>query len=162
VSSGSGGLRHRRLFPGRVLLVPRILAWTLVMPILKRLVPLSTLVRMLWVERAAAPEPGRQQAIVRTTRRLLRTRSRRGDENCLERSLVLYRFLSLAGLDPRLVLGVRRDAGRLRGHAWVTLAGTPVIEGSVAEFVPIATVGRRGQIEPAGADAGLDVFDVRR
>jgi hypothetical protein len=141
-----------------------MVGWTLVMPALKRVIPLPTLARLLWVNRgAAAPRRARQQPIVRVARRLLRARSRRGDENCLERSLVLYRFLSMASLDPRLVLGVRRDGDGVTGHAWITVDGDPVVEASVADYAPIASIGPAGLVEPAAAQSAdaLASFGVR-
>ena len=39
--------------------------------------------------------------------------------NCLERSLVLCRYLSAAGSDPELLVGMRRGENELEGHAWV-------------------------------------------
>ena len=142
-----------------------MLAWTLVVPLLKRFFPLPALARLMWAdERAASPHRGQQQRIVRAARRLLRARSRRSDENCLDRSLVLYRFLSMASLDPRVVLGVRREGDGVIGHAWVTVDGAPVVEGSVSEFIPIATIGPAGVVEAAGdepPEAAFDALGVR-
>jgi hypothetical protein len=48
--------------------------------------------------------------------------------NCLERSLVLYRYLSAVGADPQLVVGIRGGEEAVRGHAWVTVRGAPLEE----------------------------------
>jgi hypothetical protein len=46
--------------------------------------------------------------------------------NCLERSLVLHRWLRREGLPSVLRIGVRTDDGKLIAHAWVEVAGTPL------------------------------------
>jgi hypothetical protein len=41
--------------------------------------------------------------------------------NCFPRALALYRFARQRGYPVRFHCGVRREAARLDGHAWVTL-----------------------------------------
>ena len=45
---------------------------------------------------------------------------------CLVRSLALSRFLARRGITTEVRLGVRREGGRLLGHAWVEWRGEPV------------------------------------
>ena len=45
------------------------------------------------------------------------------------------------------MLGVRRGRDGVKGHAWVTVDGLPVVEPSVAEFAPIAIIGPAGVVE---------------
>jgi hypothetical protein len=145
--------RLRRVWTRDALLAPRMMVWTLLVPALKRFVPLPKIARLMWVERHnAKPERERQQRIVRAVRLILRARPLSRDENCLDRSLLLYRFLSMEMLDPRLVLGVRRGPDGVRGHAWVTVDGRPVVEASVAEFAPIAIIGPAGVVEVVRRD----------
>ena len=49
---------------------------------------------------------------------------------CLTRSLLLFWLLRVRGGAPTLVVGVRREAGRLQGHAWIAPAGEAGGEGS--------------------------------
>jgi hypothetical protein len=108
--------------PADVVLVARMLAWFVPMPLVKHLISLPRLTRIMWAEpRDLAATPEQQRRIV-----------------------------SRANLEPRLVLGVRRDGGRVDGHAWVTIGGEPVGESSssVERFVPIAMFGRGGEPEP--------------
>jgi hypothetical protein len=103
--------------------------WRLVLPLLKRRLPLPRLVRLMWLgERARPVTPEREARIANLARIVYRSEhvSRRG--NCLERSLVLYRYLSAAGADPHLVVGMRGGEAAVRGHAWVTVRGEPVEE----------------------------------
>lgn len=50
--------------------------------------------------------------------------------SCLPRALALYGEARRAGLDVRLVVGVRRegDGGGVASHAWVELDGRPFLE----------------------------------
>jgi hypothetical protein len=110
-------------------LVLRMAGWRLVLPLLKRRLPLPRLVRLMWLgERARPVTPEREARIADLARTVYRSdrASRRG--NCLERSLVLYRYLSAAGADPHLVVGMRGGEAAVRGHAWVTVRGEPVEE----------------------------------
>lgn len=47
---------------------------------------------------------------------------------CVPRSLILHRFAKHLGLATKLHWGVRRDAGRVVGHMWMTLDGIPYRE----------------------------------
>jgi hypothetical protein len=43
--------------------------------------------------------------------------------HCLQRSLVLHRWLHREGLPSELRIGVRKEHGELKAHAWVELRG---------------------------------------
>lgn len=51
--------------------------------------------------------------------------------SCLPRSLALRRYLARHGQPSRLGLGLKREHGRLRGHAWVEIDGR-VVSGEAA------------------------------
>jgi hypothetical protein len=72
---------------------------------------------------ASAPDTDR---LVRLTQGALRRIYRR--DFCLPQSLILYRSLAARGLRPRLLTGVRREADRLVGHAWIDVGGRPLAE----------------------------------
>lgn len=59
---------------------------------------------------------------------------------CLPRSLALQALLRRQGIEAELRIGVRREAGELRAHAWVEQAGAPVGEPADVElrFQPLA------------------------
>jgi len=113
--------------------------WKLAFMVLKHVVALRTLVRLA--------EPRRRQTSLDEATRerveFLATRLSRTDD-CLERSLVAYRFLSRAGGEPTLFIGFERDAPR-EGHAWVEVDSRPVAEPAEAleRFVSVATFGGR-------------------
>jgi Transglutaminase-like superfamily/Coenzyme PQQ synthesis protein D (PqqD) len=64
--------------------------------------------------------------------------SKRGTEDCLVRSLALFRFLRLRGIPAEHVIAVRRSP--FLAHAWVECDGHPVLErpAFIARFTPLA------------------------
>ena len=48
------------------------------------------------------------------------------DARCMDRSLVLIDLLARRGIPATLVIGARRAPG-FRAHAWVELAGQPLL-----------------------------------
>jgi hypothetical protein len=122
--------------------------WRVVLPLLKFVMPLPHLVRLMWTGPSAASMTSEAQnsaemrvlEIIRTGGRLLVSR------NCLERSLVLYRYLSSSGGDPQLVVGVTKQAGIVGGHTWVELDGRPVDDLQAAHFERVAVFGSNGRL----------------
>lgn len=136
--------------PTDVWLAARMITWALVLPALARLVPLSSLARWLWHEKASEAEERHVERVVMLARAIY-GRRRPLRDNCLSRSLLTYRFLAEASADPRLVVGVRRSGSGVDGHVWVTLRDDPVHESSasVAEFRPVLVFGPHGRAERA-------------
>jgi hypothetical protein len=112
--------------------------------LLKRVVPATRLARWAW-QAAAVNSASRQQRAIAAVTRLRRTfGADRGD--CLEAALVLYRELSRAGADPRLVMGFRREDAQTAGHAWVEVDGAIVGETRASPpFVPTVVFGPHGR-----------------
>lgn len=105
----------------------RILFWATVVRVAKYAVPLRTLVRVM------SPDPHHGRRSAERERRIAlfadwasRVARPRSPGNCLERSLVSYRFLIRAHADPQLVIGFRRDDTGVLGHAWVLVDGRPL------------------------------------
>ncbi len=69
---------------------------------------------------------------------------------CLQRALVLHYWLRHDGIPSELRIGVRKEAGELKAHAWVEVAGRLVNEhpASVAAFTPLS-----GIADPDGSPA---------
>jgi hypothetical protein len=114
--------------PRRALLLARMAPWALLLPVLKFVVPLPRLVRLATPRRRDGERRPQQEAvIVELTRLLARTRALvAADDNCLERSLLTYRFLAREGAHPRLVVGMAKGEADLEGHVWVLVDGRPV------------------------------------
>jgi transglutaminase superfamily protein len=105
-------------------LAARALVWLCALPVLKRTLALERLVRLMWLAPGGnARDSGRERRTIRIVARLART----SGGNCLERSLVLYRYLARANADPHLVVGMARPDEYL-GHVWVTVDGQPLLE----------------------------------
>ena len=134
---------------GRLLV--RAIAWRLVLPVLKHAVPLRTLAR--WMS-ATPPLVSERSAMARRARvDAIRELLAQGGRlvisgNCLERSLLLYRFLGEAGAAPRLVMGVNREGTTLGGHAWVELDGEPLADATTGRFVPVMVFSADGTAQP--------------
>lgn len=123
-------------------LLARAIGWRLALPVLKYAVPLRTLARWMAAQPASAWSAESRQARLASVRQLLTHGGRLViSGNCLERSLVLYRFLGEAGASPTLVMGLNRDDATVGGHAWVELDGEPVAAETVGQFVPVLTFG---------------------
>ena len=77
-----------------------------------------------------------------------RSLSRTTGGNCLARSLVLYRYLSRADADPRLVVGMAKP-DQLLGHVWVTVDGRPLLETpeTLGSYTEVVSFGRNGAQE---------------
>jgi transglutaminase superfamily protein len=86
---------------------------------------------------------------VASRRHILRTR-------CLHRSLVLHRWLLHDGVPSQLRIGVRKDDGTLRAHAWVEIDGEVVGESAahVAKFTPLTGLRPAGVSGRLGSTAG--------
>ena len=95
--------------PSDVLLLARMTAWAPSLPVLKRTVPLPRLVRLMASRPRQRPrDTALEQRIARMARLLYRGKLGTLQNNCLERSLLTYRFLGRAGADPELVVGARQ------------------------------------------------------
>jgi hypothetical protein len=133
-----------------------MLAWRAILPVLKYLLPLQRLVGVMNARptgRVSRPE--REQRIASLAERVFD--HRRSDQQCLELSLVTYRYLAAAGADPQLVIAIRNDGQLARGHAWVTVDGVPVHDSPslLDEFESVVTFasGSRSQLSGVGHDA---------
>lgn len=132
--------------PGDAWLAARMAAWALVLPLLKRVVPLPRLVQLMVVPPKGTDRDTARERRVVALSRLLYAPLVRADIGCLQRSLLAYRFLGAAGARPSLVVGMRREAGEMHGHAWVTVDGEPAGEPAawVGQFSPVLVFGSEG------------------
>lgn len=143
--------------PTAAWLLVRMLAWSLVLPVLKRALPLPTLVALVHRDaRGEQRDPLGEQRVVSLSEWVFRSRPRSSRDNCLERALVTYRYLGRAGAEPTLVVGIARDEGErkgLAGHVWVTVDGTPVHDDAerVAHFAAVVAFSAAGRAISTGA-----------
>jgi hypothetical protein len=65
--------------------------------------------------------------------------ARRAPDDCLLRSLSLYRYLRLANVPAEHVIGARRFP--FSAHAWVECDGAAVLESRAGDYTPLARIG---------------------
>jgi hypothetical protein len=142
---------RRRLAPVEAAIEFMLLAALL--PLLKRVVPIRSLVAHMWSTTRTAP-PGQTDA---TLGELTRRLSRLARSNCLERSLLAYRFLGRGGFDPQLVLGIADFGAGVVGHAWVTVGGEPFFDQdrTIVAFSPIVTFTANGLPSTSNGELAL-------
>jgi hypothetical protein len=118
---------------------------------LKYAVPLPRLVALVRREPDGLPRVRREEArVVTLARWTSRVTQWSAHGPCFERALVTYRYLTAMNAAPVLVIGVlpgERAVGGSRGHAWVTVDGTPVEDSDDAldRFVPLVAFGPDGR-----------------
>jgi galactokinase len=129
----------------------RMIGWSIVLPGLKVVLPLETLVRLMRRRPRRRRHDGAGVGrIVHVAHRTLRSAGR---DNCLERSLLVYRYLSAAGAEPVLVIGARTGTSGVEGHVWLLVDGDPVGESAaeLAQYEPVTAfdaAGRRTGVTP--------------
>jgi hypothetical protein len=128
-----------------------MVTWSMLLPVLKQALPLRRLVALMWTSGRVDRSDEQEKRIIGLSARVTRLRPHLRS-NCLERSLLAYRFLARAGADPRLVLGIGIVEGAVVGHAWVTLDGEPVHEtrDAVESFARLIEFGSRGEATELG------------
>jgi hypothetical protein len=79
--------------------------------------------------------------------------------NCLERSLIMYRYLSELNAAPTLVVAIKRQGCGVHGHAWVVVDGRPLGEHAdiLDGFEPLAAFGAAGEMQTLVRDRGAAV-----
>jgi len=138
--------------PSDAALFVRMLGWAAVLPILKRRMALPRLVE---TARPASRAHARPETVIALARWVYRVPG--FTDNCLEKSILTYRYLPAGPNSYKLVLGVRRaESEGPPGHAWLTIDGEPVHDTAeaLADLVPIVVFDGEGRREPAsGAPA---------
>jgi len=130
--------------PSDTWLTLRMTGWALLLPVAKHIVALPKLARFMWRQAEDASRAGELDRIVRLSAVAARCLPLAGQDNCLERSLITYRYLSGVGLNPHLVVAVRTADLASHGHAWVTVNGEPLAGEDVSMFTPVLEIGGRG------------------
>jgi hypothetical protein len=141
--------------PGDVLLGAAIITWALVLRPLKYIVPLPVLIRALRRKpQATSRNLRKERQVVAFARWASRVTAFPSRGNCLERSLIAYRYLTALGANPTLVVGFGIGPNRdVRGHAWVVVDGQPVDDSddALAGFEETMAFGPDGAPQPAAS-----------
>jgi len=105
-------------------LFARVLAAYPVIHTLVVILPFNSLMKLLTPKRARPSWKNKPEKIVEYVTFALAAYSFVFRPTCLMRSLLLYRFLRMAGLGVDLHLGAFfNKRGKLKGHGWITLNG---------------------------------------
>jgi hypothetical protein len=149
----SARLRHVLGSPTNLLLLTRLLAWAAVLPILKRTRSVTRLVALMTPAESQRSNARIERNAITLSRWIYRAPF--VPDNCLERSLLAYRYLVRDGREHRLYLGIRADEGGYPGHAWLTVDGVPVHEPdeSLEAYVPLVVFDGYGKVASTSARA---------
>jgi hypothetical protein len=137
-------------------MVPALVAARAVVPWAVRTVSLPALLDRASLKVDEPPVPFADAVAVIEALEAWWRRLPRGTGTCLTRSLWRAIALRRGGIAVDFVLGVRADAaGRPEGHAWLEIAGAPVLERNPAHLVRFQrawthAAGRPLPSEPAG------------
>jgi hypothetical protein len=129
-------------------LAARMAAWRLALVALKRVLPLPRLVRLMGRPASREHRAGGDERIASLAASVFWLGFAGTRDNCLDRSLVMYRYLSTGGFAPELVVGARKHEEGVLGHAWVLVDGRPMAEShrSLDEFTPLLVFGPEGSL----------------
>ena len=131
-------------------LAAKATAWALVLPALKHVVSVKSLAAVMHLPpRRATRDADRERRIMTFAHWGARLTRWNSGANCLERSLIAYRYLCAAGAHPTLVIGVGRDASGVIGHAWVLVDGQLVgePESAIASYTRAFAFGPDGRLD---------------
>jgi hypothetical protein len=145
--------------PADAALLARMLAWWVALPLLKHATPLPRLVRFAQLDpRRTARDLEREAKVAALAEWLFKARPRPARDNCLERSLVAYRFLGRLGAEPELVVGVGDKEEATVGHVWVTVDGRPVHDQpeTLDAYEAIVAFDSEGRLRTARGSPGSD------
>jgi hypothetical protein len=149
----SARLRHVLGSPTNLLLLTRLLAWAAVLPILKRTRSVTRLVALMTPAESQRSNARIERNAITLSRWIYRAPF--VPDNCLERSLLAYRYLVRDSREHRLYLGIRAEEGGYPGHAWLTVDDVPVHEPdeSLEAYVPLVVFDGYGKVIATSARA---------
>ncbi len=127
--------------PGESFLVFRMALWVSVLSLLVKLRPLPRALELVAAKprntskNSAMGAEETMNRLARTMDSLLRTDMFVFKPICWKRAAVLHRYLTLSGINSRIVFGVRRGAqGEVDGHAWLESNGEPILETTAPNY----------------------------
>lgn len=132
------GFRKVILTPEESFLILRMALWVSVLSALVKLQPLPRALEIVAAKpKAPSGEPPHEtmNRLARAIDLLLRADLLVFKPICWKRAAVLHRYLTLSGINSRIVFGVRRGPqGEVDGHAWLESDGTPILEATAPNY----------------------------
>lgn len=128
--------------PGSALLAARMGAWVVAVTFMLKVLPLPRAMRLVSPRsRRQSPSPAgaaeTQARLARLLDSVLAADFWVFTPTCWKRAPVLHRYLALAGIETRILFGVRRGGGgdALSGHAWLEAEGRPLLETTPPDYI---------------------------
>ena len=127
--------------PAESFLIFRMALWVSLLSVLVKLRPLPRALELVaakpkpWAANSAEPSAEIMKRLAQTMDSLLRTDLLVFKPICWKRAAVLHRYLTLSGINSRIVFGVRRGSqGAVDGHAWLECNGEPILEATTPNY----------------------------
>jgi hypothetical protein len=137
----------------RGLLVVHVWIAAAAIPLLDRFLTLQRLLRLLTPRRPLRPYRGADPDLIAgTVRRRLRRPIHMRRRACLRRSLVMYHFARLAGVEAVFHVAVfppSADPSRLHAHGWVTVGEVCLCEPPQGHATEVLTYGTEDLVRAA-------------
>lgn len=124
--------------PDESVLILRMAVWVSILSILVKFASLPRALQVVSVK----PSKSRQDLSADTEKRLAQAVDLLLGANllifkpiCWKRAAILHRYLALNGIATRIMFGMRKGPeGKVDGHAWLEIAGNPVLEPTVPNY----------------------------
>jgi len=104
--------------PENILLFIQVFFFLSALRILLETMKLPRLLEFLETNRRMAADTEKIELIFKFTNFMLH-KVFRSQNPCMLRSLLLFRYLNMMGLDMKIAFGVKPEADKLKGHAWL-------------------------------------------
>ena len=124
--------------PGEALLLCRMAWWVSVLSVAARFCSLPRALALVAGRKigvARSDDAGVSERLARSLDLLLSADWFVFKPICWKRAAVLHRYLSRNGITTRIIFGVRNEAGKVAGHAWLEADGEPILEKTPPEYV---------------------------
>lgn len=119
-------------------LILRMAVWVSILSLLVKIRPLPRALHMVSVRAtrdSLEPSIETERKLARAIDLLLGTDLLIFKPICWKRAAILHRYLALHGIATRIVFGVRKsDDGPVYGHAWLEIAGSPILETTLPDY----------------------------
>lgn len=113
-------------------------AWVSILSLLVKIQPLPRALQLVSVKQpreSRHPSVETERKLARAIDLLLGTDLLIFKPICWKRAAILHRYLALNGIATRIVFGMRKSAeGSVDGHAWLELAGKPIMETTAPNY----------------------------
>jgi len=135
-----GGASRKLLFhPAEAVLLCRMAVWVGILSLATRALPLPRALSIVAGSRRQVKQPAKSEVTGRLARaidQLLSIDLLIFKPICWKRAAILQRYLSLNGINSRIVFGVKNDStGNVSGHAWLESNGQIILETNPPDYV---------------------------